>query len=311
MASTENGEAGWFPDPEDATGKWLRYWDGEDWIDVPPRLASNRERERYVWPAAPSPKTRDQEGEVGLAKLLLLGGHGFQLFAESRYDLHFGPDAVLIEGPGPEGVTTTTIRYSDLTNLSIEGPGTIREGGGFVGGGVGIEGFFIGAAAAGVLNSLTTRTRVETLIGLQAGAHELIFLCTAIEPSALSLRLLREARVALRLKPPSAAGTRPAVTRFASRDITSQMPPISATMPTPISSASVPPIEPSSSWVCCCCGGEGACVSKGCSPTWFCGGASWKGDCVGSGGCAASAAAGAAANTAITSSATMRAMYRR
>jgi hypothetical protein len=191
MASAENGEAGWFPDPEDATGKWLRYWDGEDWIDVPPRLASNRERERYVWPAAPSPKTLDQEGEVGLAGLLLLGGHGFPLFAESRYDLHFGPDAVLIEGPGPEGVTTTTIRYSDLTNLSIEGPGKVREGGGFVGGGVGIEGFFIGAAAAGVLNSLTTRTRVETLIGLQAGAHELIFLCTAIEPSALSLRLSR------------------------------------------------------------------------------------------------------------------------
>lgn|GEM_PF-6995622 len=184
-------EEGWFPDPDDLSGSWLRYWDGEQWSEVPPRLASQREREVLSWPAPPAPQTLDEAGEVRLDQLLLLGGHGFSLLGMSRYDLVFGPTEAVIEGPGQDGVETTEILYAEMTNLSIQGPGKIREGGDFIGGGFGIEGFFIGAATASVLNSLTTRSRIETLIGLQLGARELIFLCTTVEPGALQLQLSR------------------------------------------------------------------------------------------------------------------------
>jgi len=109
----------------------------------------------------------------------------------SRYDIAFGLTEAVIEGPGKDGNETTRISYAELTNLSIQGPGKVREGGGFIGGGFGIEGFVIGAATASVLNSLTTRSRIETLIGLQLGAKELVFLCTTVEPGVLELQLSR------------------------------------------------------------------------------------------------------------------------
>jgi hypothetical protein len=45
-------EEGWYPDPDDSRGRWLRYWDGEDWSDTPAKLASATEREQMTWPAA-------------------------------------------------------------------------------------------------------------------------------------------------------------------------------------------------------------------------------------------------------------------
>ena len=108
-----------------------------------------------------------------------------------RYELLFGLADAQIRGPEQGADQVLTISYSDLTNLSVEGPGKIREGGGFAGGGFGVEGFAIGAAAAGVLNSLTTRHRIETLIGLQASERELVFLCTSVEPSVLEIQLSR------------------------------------------------------------------------------------------------------------------------
>lgn len=52
---TESGDtrpevpADWYPNPDDPTGRWLRYWDGSAWIDQT-RLASKRERETLTWP---------------------------------------------------------------------------------------------------------------------------------------------------------------------------------------------------------------------------------------------------------------------
>lgn len=41
--------ADWYPNPDDPTGRWLRYWDGSAWIDQT-RLASKKERETLTWP---------------------------------------------------------------------------------------------------------------------------------------------------------------------------------------------------------------------------------------------------------------------
>jgi len=184
-------EPGWYPDPEDSKGKWLRYWDGEDWSETPPRIATAKEREELAWPGSPSPETLEDADELRLDDLVLLGGHGFPLVPKRSYEADFGPSEVAITGPGREGVETIAIAYPDLTNLSIGGPGEIKEGGGFIGGGFGVEGFAVGAAAAGVLNALTTRSRIETLLGMRTAAGELVFLCSSVDPQALELGLSR------------------------------------------------------------------------------------------------------------------------
>src|SRR4051794_33215586 len=45
---------GWYPDPDDVTAKWLRYWEGEDWSPIPAKLASRSERKRLSWPGEDS-----------------------------------------------------------------------------------------------------------------------------------------------------------------------------------------------------------------------------------------------------------------
>ncbi len=45
-------EEGWYPGPDDSRGRWLRHWDGEDWSDIPAKLASATERKQMTWPAA-------------------------------------------------------------------------------------------------------------------------------------------------------------------------------------------------------------------------------------------------------------------
>lgn len=103
----------------------------------------------------------------------------------------FAQDEAVVSGPEAQDEHSLRLAYSELSSLSIGGPGAIREGGGFVGGGFGLEGFAIGAAAASVLNAATTKSRIETLIGLQDPAGELIFLCTTINPRRLELQLSR------------------------------------------------------------------------------------------------------------------------
>ncbi len=80
VPTEEKVEADWYPDPDDPTGKWLRFWDGEDWSDIPARLASATEREELVWPEAPGTQTLEESADVKLDDVLLLGGHGFPLF---------------------------------------------------------------------------------------------------------------------------------------------------------------------------------------------------------------------------------------
>jgi hypothetical protein len=184
----EMNPAGWRDDPTRPDTE--RLWTGDAWTDLV-RPAPGSSLPTSPAPVEPPIQTLAEFEQVELDNLLVLGGFGFPLLPGGRYALVFGLSDAQIRGPGGDGELAITIPYSDLTNLLIEGPGKIREGGGFIGGGFGVEEFAIGAAAASVLNSLTTRHRIETLIGLQASERELVFLCTSVEPSALGLRLAR------------------------------------------------------------------------------------------------------------------------
>ena len=83
------------------------------------------------------------------------------------------------------------VPYRDVEALDIGGPGLIKSGGGFVGGGFGVTGAAEGLAIAAVLNALTTRTKIKTVVRVQATECELFLLCTTAEPEVLRIRLSR------------------------------------------------------------------------------------------------------------------------
>jgi hypothetical protein len=186
--------AGWYPSPSDYSGQWMSYWDGMGWTSIPARLATGREQDEFDWPDPPPPpeaETLDTLSHVLVEGALLLGGFGYPLVQNSLCRVEFEETEVVVAGLGASGPETLSIPYSDLASLSVGGAGKIREGGGFVGGGFGFEGFAIGTSIAGLLNAMTTKHRIETLLGLQTHQGELVFLSTTIEPAALELALSR------------------------------------------------------------------------------------------------------------------------
>jgi len=71
------------------------------------------------------------------------------------------------------------------------GPGLIRKGGGFVGGGFGVTGAIEGTALAAVLNGLTTRTSIKTIVRIQGTTCELFLLHTRATPEQLRIEMSR------------------------------------------------------------------------------------------------------------------------
>lgn len=63
------------------------------------------------------------------------------------------------------------------------------KGGGFIGGGFGLDGAVSGMLIAGVLNALTTRTSVLTVVALTTTDGEVWFANTSVEPAALRVEL--------------------------------------------------------------------------------------------------------------------------
>jgi hypothetical protein len=91
---------------------------------------------------------------------------------------------------GAKGWQVSRIPLSSVTNVQVGGPGLIQTGGGFIGGGFGITGALEGMAVASVLNSLTTRSRVETIVSVTAMATSFVLLHTIFSPAEVEIRLL-------------------------------------------------------------------------------------------------------------------------
>jgi hypothetical protein len=83
----------------------------------------------------------------------------------------------------------TEVAYSEIEDIEIGGPGLVKSGGGFIGGGFGAMGALEGMALASVLNALTTKTRITTIIRVQAAACELFLLWTQAPPEQLRIEL--------------------------------------------------------------------------------------------------------------------------
>jgi hypothetical protein len=83
----------------------------------------------------------------------------------------------------------TEILYGQVEDVEIGGPGLVKTGGGFVGGGFGARGAIEGMAVAAVLNTLTTRTSITTIVRIQGTSCELFLLHTKLTPEQLRITM--------------------------------------------------------------------------------------------------------------------------
>ena len=121
----------------------------------------------------------------------VIGGAGLPVTPdpERQWSLAFTDDRVVLLPSGhaePEEVFD--IGWTGL-ELAVEGAGAITKGGGFIGGGFGIEGAAVGMLTASVLNGLTTSTHMDTVLHLQTGVVEVYLFYGVETPEALRRRL--------------------------------------------------------------------------------------------------------------------------
>jgi len=117
----------------------------------------------------------------------VLGGTGWESQVKREFVLSVDENNLYLADA--KTVEESAVPLNALIALEIAGPGTVTEGGGFVGGGFGVEGFVVGAAIAGVLNALTTNTSTQTLILLRFTDSELVLLNSETGLDAMRIRL--------------------------------------------------------------------------------------------------------------------------
>lgn len=116
-------------------------------------------------------------------------GTGFSPTSGSAYNLAFLHDGIEIsEVKGGEFLTH--VPYDTVRSLEVGGPGVQTGGGGWGGGGFGLAGFAVGVAAAGILNKITTKTTVQTLLRITVASSatqiaEWVFLTGIDTPEAI------------------------------------------------------------------------------------------------------------------------------
>ena len=84
-----------------------------------------------------------------------------------RVGLDLAQDGVTISSVS-SGQVLLEAHGATLRDFTVGGPGVVNEGGGFIGGGFGIDAAVKGIAAATVLNNMTSSTRIQTFIRVAA-----------------------------------------------------------------------------------------------------------------------------------------------
>ena len=123
--------------------------------------------------------------KLHLQQCIVLGVNGFPFSVGSRINLSFGESEIHCVSTNQ----VASFAYAELAELNISGPGTVTKGGGFIGGGFGVDGALEGMAIAGVLNLLTARSKIHTFLTIIANFGELHLHYGEIEPGALRMAL--------------------------------------------------------------------------------------------------------------------------
>lgn len=129
---------------------------------------------------------------VTLRDLVLLGGYvsELELFTGKRYHALFFEDRLWLV-LGLTAVPQVAVPYSEIEDIEIGGPGIVKTGGGFVGGGLGATGAIEGMAIGSILNGLTSRTSVKTILRVQGTGYEVFLLHSGMTPEKLRIELSR------------------------------------------------------------------------------------------------------------------------
>jgi hypothetical protein len=122
----------------------------------------------------------------------LIGGYATDasILIGERYDVRFLDDRIAVCVAGGWR-PRAGMPYGEVEDVEIGGPGLVKSGGGFSGGGFGVVGALQGMAIAGILNALTTHTTVTTIVRLQGRNSEMFFLHTRSTPEQLRMELSR------------------------------------------------------------------------------------------------------------------------
>lgn len=102
--------------------------------------------------------------------------------------LTFDAWGVKIFAEGAVEAPRFAVAYEEIHTIDIRGPGTVQRGGGFVGGGFGVEGALVGMAVAGVLNALTSTSQTITILYVAGPMWE--FWGVTAECDPLTLRIM-------------------------------------------------------------------------------------------------------------------------
>ncbi len=135
---------------------------------------------------------------VSVKKCTVLGGAGYIFDAGDTVDLVFHSDKLIVQA---DESMSAEIPYLELIDILICGPGTVVTGGGFIGGGFGVEGALDGMAAATILNMVSTRSKIHTFLTLTTHLGELHLHYGGMEPNALRISLSEVFTVLRRLDP--------------------------------------------------------------------------------------------------------------
>ena len=118
----------------------------------------------------------------------VIGGHGLPLATGAAGDVLFADDELVFMNRR-DGHLLARIPYKDVQSLEIGGPGVQQTGGGFIGGGFGLEGAAAGMMVATALNLLSTRTTIDTVICLRTADAEVYLHTRTLTPGALQMDL--------------------------------------------------------------------------------------------------------------------------
>lgn len=131
--------------------------------------------------------TSVDEQTIWLCGCTILGGSGFSLPTGEEVDICFGHSLLVVQTQVND--RREAISYPEIVSVTITGPGRITSGGGFIGGGFGIGGALKGMVLASVLETLTSRTEIHTILEIITHRGEIFLHYEAMEPGALRITL--------------------------------------------------------------------------------------------------------------------------
>jgi hypothetical protein len=122
-----------------------------------------------------------------------------------RYNVAFLEDRLLIAARH-RTEALAALPYSEIEDIEIGGPGLVRSGGSFFGGGFGVTGAVGGIALASVLNMLTSQTSIQTVVRIRGTNCELFLFDTWETPDQLRIQMSHAFGVIRAARPLGAAG---------------------------------------------------------------------------------------------------------